>query len=151
MPRLVKIGLIALIIIGIAIAWVKWPPREVEVPSKEIVPVEEQKAENWQDHWMSKLSSMENCPTEGIMDVGSLSYGHFCWKQGTWKGYVKLTEVFPHTEQGEAMNLVGDLRDEKKMVQWILDNESPTTIKRLWYTSIVTRKLGLPRELAKGR
>lgn len=98
------------------------------------------------DIWLMKLASHEGCKPEGTMDRGSLSYGLFCYKEGTFKMFVKKYDLLPNAEEDEIMNLIGDAQFQWKLTRMVFEDSCQNW--RNWYTSTV-KKIGLPPNCLK--
>ena len=98
--------------------------------------------------WIEKLASMEGCKSIGTPDMGSLSYGDFCYKWETFRGFMMIPKyreaLAPYAEDHELMNNIGDPSFQRRLTRMIVLNESDKVILKLWYTSLVPRGLGLP-------
>ena len=143
MSRLLKIGLIALIILGIAIVWIIWPLREAQAPIKEIVPVEEQKAET--NPILVELAWCESSNRSNIVILdtnGKYSYGLLQFQEATWIYYMEKYNLAPFAERGELMNLIYDDYTQTKLATLILEEKGAW---RNWFNCLKRT------QLAKGR
>ena len=86
---------------------------------------------------------MENCPIQGVMDCGSLSYGKYCFKRGTILNGIKRLNLYPQAEPQELENLLGDeWTQEQIILDWI--KTDPQILTHQFHTTVVVRGLGLP-------
>ena len=79
------------------------------------------------EDWVDRLGELEGCSPLGTPDSGSLSYGKFCFKKDTWiwmfEEYNEATNAYPHIEETEYMNLIGDNELARKVVIWNIAKE----------------------------
>lgn len=93
------------------------------------------------DSWLDKLEKGENCNPRGTMDNGSLSYGAFCYKAGTFVMFVRKFKFLKNTEDAELMNFIGDPDFQRTLTRKEF-LEDPNAWKH-WRTTIVY-KIGFP-------
>src|SRR3990167_2205750 len=93
------------------------------------------------ESWTDRLGELEGCSTLGTPDSGSLSYGHWCFKEPTWiwmfGEYNEATNAYPQIEEEEYMNLIGDNGLQREVVIWNIKKEP----NRDWHWSPVKTHL----------
>ena len=90
--------------------------------------------------WIEKLGDNEGCSTIGTPDNGSLSYGRWCYKSGTFKMFVKKYNLLPDTEENEIMNWIGDNSFQRILTRAVF-NDSITNASH-WKNTV--KKIGNP-------
>ena len=94
------------------------------------------------DEWIETLGSMENCAPEGTWDSGSYSYGRWCYKEPTFKYFVRRYDLLPHVEDVELMNWIGDETFQRSLTRMVFEDSYKNTSH--WHTSVYKRDLGEP-------
>lgn len=94
------------------------------------------------EEYLDKLRDMESCSEQGTPDMGSPSFGAYCYKTGTYLLFVRKYKLLPNMEDGELINNLSDYRTQRELTRLILAYEPNGA--RNWYTSIFVRGLGLP-------
>ena len=91
--------------------------------------------------YLDRLSAMESCG-KGIVDTnGLISRGDFCFQDRTFLSEAK--KIYPEAEPQELLNVLGDHWTQEQIVRnWIKEN--PKLLEKHFYTTVITRKLGLP-------
>lgn len=85
--------------------------------------------------WLATLAEMENCAPRGTMDSGSLSYGQFCYKPGTFEWFVRDMGMLSHVTDAELMNWIGDTEFQYELTRAVLKKYPERAIH--WRTSIL--------------
>ena len=134
-----KLALGVAAIVGVLVSNLTDNPKAINI--EPAIRIEQPKDEL--DIWLDKLSKMENCPAEGILDTNKkMSYGCLCYQKTTFFVYTKLYNLLPEAEDQEYMNMIGDCDFQKVLARKMIeDNYNSWTH---WWISVVKRGLGKP-------
>jgi hypothetical protein len=98
------------------------------------------------DEWVDRLGERERCDPLGTPDGGSLSYGRFCFKRGTFTMFVKKYNLLPQCEDEEIMNWINDSEFQERLTKIIITNNPEDW--RHWKNSVMVYRgrkgIGLP-------
>ena len=101
-----------------------------------------QEETNALEEWLFRLSRGENCPPEGIWDVHSFSYGRYCYKKGTFLGFVRLYNLMPQAEDNEVFNMMGDPKFQDILTRAVFENNPKDRVH--WRNTVLgNEKLGI--------
>jgi hypothetical protein len=117
--------------------------QEVKSPSRAIL-AQSSPIPDLIDPWLNKLAKRENCSPTGTWDNGSFSYGAFCYKFNTFKGFVRQYELLPNAEDNELYNWIGDTNFQRELTELIVLYEPPNVVRGLWLNTITKKGVGLP-------
>src|SRR3990167_9304868 len=100
------------------------PNQPTEAPKGPLLPVSEQVVYRSPElnSWIELLGDHENCKPEGTPDSGSLSYGRWCYKTGTFLMFVRQFKMLPKAEDGEVLNLIGDEVFQRKLTRRVFED-----------------------------
>lgn len=118
-------------------------PNTVFAPAPEVVEIKRDAI----DEWIDRLAEYE-CEGCGenfrkLDRNGKYSYSCLQFQKQTFDSYVKRFALLPHATPEEYENFIYDCEFQKGLARLIIERDYGS-VRNHWFTSIVTRKLGMP-------